>query len=226
MLCSMLRGGERRDATTSGCGPLFRHVGWMGRLAVGALLLVGVVGCGDGPRLRPVTPESVVLAFGDSLTSGEGADEEQSYPAVLAHLLGCEVVNGGVAGEITQQGVARLPEMLLDHRPQMVIICFGGNDMLRKLDDEVITRNLREMIRAAHQAKADVILIGVPRPGLLLRAPSFYQEVAEEFGLVYEDKIVAKILSRPTLKSDLIHPNAKGYRRLAERLADVIRKNS
>mgnify|MGYP003803446675 FL=1 len=167
-----------------------------------------------------------MLAFGDSLTSGEGADEEQSYPAVLARLLGCEVVNGGVAGEITQQGVARLPEMLLDHRPQMVIICFGGNDMLRKLDDEVITRNLREMIRAAHQAKADVILIGVPRPGLLLRAPSFYQEVAEEFGLVYEDKIVAKILSRPTLKSDLIHPNAKGYRRLAERLADVIRKNS
>ncbi len=167
-----------------------------------------------------------MLAFGDSLTSGVGAKEEESYPAVLARLLGCRVVNGGVAGEVTREGLARLPELLRSHRPQMVILCFGGNDMLRKLSHAEITRNLSEMIRAVRQAEADVILLGVPQPGLLLRAPSLYQEIAEEFGLVYEGKIVPKILSTPSLKSDLIHPNACGYKRLAERLAEVIRKKS
>jgi lysophospholipase L1-like esterase len=219
------RGGAR-GGYVAGFGCLLRHTGRAGRFAAGTLLLVWAAGCGGGARLQPVTSESVVLAFGDSLTSGVGAEEEESYPAVLARLLGCRVVNSGVAGEITREGLARLPELLRRHRPQMVIICFGGNDMLRKLNDEEIARNLREMIRVVRQAEADVVLLGVPQPGLLLRAPPFYREIAEELDLVYEGVIVPRILSTPSQKSDLIHPNADGYRRLAERLAKVIRQAS
>ena len=86
MLCSMLRGGERRDATTSGCGPLFRHVGWIGRLAVGALLLVGVVMRRRTAIASGDTGVGGAWPLATASTSGEGADEEQSYPAVLAHL--------------------------------------------------------------------------------------------------------------------------------------------
>ena len=218
--------GERGSHVVAGLDGLHTCAGRAGWLAVCSLLLAWVAGCGSGLRLHPVTPESVVLAFGDSLTSGVGAEEEASCPAVLAHLLGCRVVNGGVAGEVTREGLVRLPDLLQRHQPQMVILCFGGNDMLRKLNDEEIARNLREMVRVARQAGADVVLLGVPQPGLLLRAPPFYREIAEELDLVYEGAIVSRILSTPSQKSDLIHPNASGYRHLAERLAEVIRKHS
>lgn len=218
--------GERGSHVVAGLNGLHTCIGRAGWFAVCSLLLAWGAGCGGGARLQPVISETVVLAFGDSLTSGVGAEEDESYPAVLARLLGCRVVNGGVAGEVTREGLARLPGLLRRHRPQMVILCFGGNDMLRKLNDEEIARNLREMIRVARQAEADVVLLGVPQPGLLLRAPPFYRGLAEELDLVYEGTIVARILSTPSQKSDLIHPNADGYRRLAERLAEVIRKKS
>ena len=167
-----------------------------------------------------------MLAFGDSLTSGVGAEEDESYPAVLAGLLRCSVVNAGVAGELSSEGLARLPSLLRRHKPALVIICHGGNDMLRKLDDQLISRNLRAMVGLAKESGADVVLLGVPKPGLFLKAPAFYAEVAEECRVAYEGKALSDILSTPAQKSDMIHPDADGYRQLAERIAALIRKQS
>ena len=188
------------------------------------LIAVVLSGCGPAPRVRPLTPESVVLAFGDSLTAGTGADGNESYPAVLAGLLGCKVVNAGIPGETSPEGLDRLPEVLKQHKPDLVLLCHGGNDMLQKVNDEVITRNVRAMIEAAQGCGADVILLGVPRPGLFLRAPPFYAEVAESCKIPYEAKVLPEILSTRSLKSDAIHPNAEGYRKLAGRVAALIRK--
>jgi lysophospholipase L1-like esterase len=176
--------------------------------------------------LHPVTPESVVLAFGDSLTSGVGAEEEASYPAVLARLLGCRVVNGGVAGEVTREGLVRLPDLLQRHQPQMVILCFGGNDMLRKLNDEEIARNLREMVRVARQAGADVVLLGVPQPGLLRSCAAVLPGDCggTRSGLRGRDCVADSLDAFAEKRPD--PPNASGYRHLAERLAEVIRKHS
>jgi len=64
----------------------------------------------------------------------------------------------------------------------------------------------------------------VPRPALLTSAPKFYEEIAREFGIPYEGAVVASVLYKPDLKSDFIHPNAQGYRRIAEALAELLRK--
>ena len=116
-----------------------------------------------------------------------------------------------------------LPEFIA-FKPDLVLLCHGGNDMLQKVNDEVITRNVRAMIEAAQGCGADVILLGVPKPGLFLRAPPFYAEVAATCKIPYEAKVLPEILSTRSLKSDAIHPNAEGYRKLAGRVAALIRK--
>lgn len=189
------------------------------------LTLALLCGCG-GPQIKPLDAESVVLAFGDSLTSGIGAEQEEAYPAVLGRLLGCRVINAGIPGEITEEGLDRLPALLREHKPDLVILCHGGNDMLRRLDDASIERHLRAMIEASQSSGADIVLLGVPRPGIFLKSPPFYGELAKAFGLPYDGKTLPDILSSPGLKSDRIHPDADGYRQLAERVAALIRKAS
>lgn len=192
-----------------------------GTLALLALLAA----CGGSPRLMPLAPDAVVLAFGDSLTFGTGADPRQSYPAQLERLIGRKVVDAGVPGEVSAAGLARLPEVLEDLRPQLVILCHGGNDFLRRLDDAQAANNIRAMVRLAEAQGAQVMLIGVPKPGLLLSTAGFYEDIATEFRLPYEDAALKKILSDNELKSDLAHPNAKGYARLAGAIAALLKKS-
>ena len=163
-----------------------------------------------------------MLAFGDSLTFGTGAGVEDSYPAVLAAITGRNVIRAGVPGEVSAEGLKRLPALLEQHRPQLVIICHGGNDILRKLDLRKLSANLRDMIETARSHGAEVLLIGVPEPGLLLSPADHYREVAEELEVPLEAEALAEILGHRSLKSDTIHPNAAGYRKLAQAIADLL----
>lgn len=183
-----------------------------------------VAACDRSPRIGPLGPEAVVLAFGDSLTYGTGASREESYPAVLERLLGRRVVNAGVPGELSSEGVDRLPGLLKEYRPELVILIHGGNDFLRRRDPEQVKDHLRQMVELARESGADVILVGVPRLGLLLSAAPLYEEVSEEFHVLYEEDLLSDILAERTLKSDAIHPNAVGYALMAETLARRIAK--
>ena len=185
-------------------------------------LLALCVGCGRQPKIRKLSESSVVLAFGDSLTAGTGANGPESYPAVLSKMLGCRVINAGAPGEDTTAGLSRLSGALAQAKPQLVILCHGGNDMLRNEPQDITISNLSAMIIMAKDAGADVILVGVPKPGLLLRAPPFYRNIAAKHNIPFNADAIAKILSTPALKCDQAHPNASGYRRLAESLAALI----
>lgn len=187
-----------------------------------ALLLL-LAGCNSRSTIRPLAPGATVLAFGDSLTHGNGASTEQSYPAQLQKLLGVRVVNAGVPGELSAAGRERLPGILEEVQPQLVILIHGGNDFLQRLDAAQTKQNLRAMIETCRQQGADVILAGVPQLGLFLSPAPFYAELAEEYRLPYLDDTLSDILKDNSLKSDVIHPNAAGYRQLAEALAELIR---
>jgi lysophospholipase L1-like esterase len=172
--------------------------------------------------IAPLGGHSVILAFGDSITHGTGAAAGASYPAVLEKLLGVTVVNAGVPGELSNEGTERLQDLLEEHRPSLVIICHGGNDMIDGRSRQEISENLRKMARAVKQTAADLVIVGVPEPGLRMAVPSFYEDVARETGALYEGRSLRSILSNSAFKSDVIHPNAKGYARLAKELAALI----
>ena len=186
------------------------------------LLVLLLPACGQRTHIRPLAPDAVILAFGDSLTAGSGAGEGESYPAVLGQMLGHTVINAGVPGETSDEGLARLPSVLEENHPALVILCEGGNDLLQKQDDAIIVTHLSAMIDAIKASGADVIVIGVPRPALLLSTASFYKSIARDYGIPCECDTLSDILSDPGLKSDQIHPNAKGYLKLAVALAQLI----
>ena len=190
-------------------------------VAAGVLLLLSVLGACT-PRtetLSPLAADAIILAFGDSLTAGTGAERRSSYPIQLEALSGRRVINAGVPGEVSSQGLARLPSVLDEHQPHLLILTHGGNDMLRRLDVMQTRDNLAAMIRLARDRGTEVLLVAVPAPTLLrLRSETIYAEVGEAFGIPVENGALARVLSRDAMKSDPIHPNADGYRYLAEHI--------
>ena len=129
----------------------------------------------------------------------------------------------GFPGEVTAQGVERLPALLDEHRPRLLLLCMGGNDMLRKVDRASTEANLRAMVRLARDRGISVVLIGVPKLQLFGGAADFYEKIADDYDIPLEDKVLKDVLYDNAYKSDPIHPNAQGYRRVAERLADLLR---
>ena len=196
---------------------------------VSALLALSVAfviaGCGGStPKLPRLAPDAVVLAFGDSLTFGTGTTPDNSYPAVLERKIGRKVVAAGVPGEVSASGLARLPQVLDDVKPKLLILCHGGNDMLRKLSPKEAAANIRAMVTLARSRGMEVVLLGVPSPGLFLSTADHYDEIAKDMKLAYEGKAIASILSDTSLKADSVHPNAQGYQRLADAVAEVLKK--
>ena len=194
-----------------------------GRLLAAWILCLVLAGCTPPPELEPLAADAVVLAFGDSLTFGTGAGPGESYPEVLSGLIGRTVVNAGVPGEVSTDGRDRLPALLDREQPALLLLCHGGNDQLQRLDPARLADNLRAMIREARDRNIAVVLIAVPAPGLSLRPLPLYAGIADEFGLAADLETVADILGDRALKSDYIHPNAAGYRRLALAVADLLR---
>ena len=193
--------------------------------ALSVLLLLAA--CDSGPpRLAKLPADGVVLAFGDSLTHGSGARAEASYPAVLQRLIGRRVVRAGVPGEVTGLGLARLPGVLRDSAPDLLVLIHGGNDLLQRRPRADTLADLSAMVQLARKHGVAVVLIGVPDLGLLLgRSAGFYEELAEDLEIPYDGEALPAILKQPGLKSDAIHPNAKGYRKLAEAVADLLRRS-
>jgi lysophospholipase L1-like esterase len=195
------------------------------QLLASILLVLALAGCSERPKLERLAPDAVVLAFGDSLTHGTGAAEDESYPAQLEKLIGRRVVRAGVPGEATAQALVRLPAALDEHAPRLVLLCIGGNDFLRRLGNHQAEKNVREMVKLAQSRGVAVLLIGTPEPGFSVSPPSFYGGIAKEYRVPYEGAIVGEVLKDRTLKADPIHPNARGYRVIAERLAATLRES-
>jgi acyl-CoA thioesterase I len=194
-----------------------------------ALILAGVLALGACGRKKPaasaVLPAgSTVLALGDSITFGTGADSASAYPAQLSALTGWNVVNAGVPGDTAAQAAERLPALLLEHRPALVIISAGGNDFLRRVPTTETEAALRIAMTSARDAGAQVLLVAVPQPsvgaaiGASLSDHPLYAKLADELKLPLHANGWAKVLGDAKLRSDQIHANAAGYRAFAEGL--------
>ena len=195
--------------------------GFAARVGGAGLLLVTLAGCGrDKKTAQPVPPGSTVLALGDSLTFGTGASAETSYPTVLAGLTGWNVVNAGVSGDTSAQALARLPALLAEHQPKLVIVSIGGNDFLRKLPESDTRAHVHAICKQSLAAGAQVLLVAVPRATVAaalgqMTDHALYAEVAEDLKIPLQREAWGEVLAQPDLRADAVHANARGYAQFA-----------
>ena len=165
-----------------------------------------------------------ILAAGDSLTYGFGAPSEASYPARLRQKISLKVINAGENGETSSEGLQRLPSLLDTYHPKLTILCYGGNDILQKRSMQQLKKNLKKMITLCKEAGSEVLLIAVPNMTLFGLEPlALYEEVSEETNTPLLSGVLSEILEEPSMKSDQVHPNAKGYRKLGDAVYEKLK---
>lgn len=164
-----------------------------------------------------------IIAFGDSLTAGFGAATGDDYPSQLSRITGMTVQNAGVSGDTTESALARIDDVIA-RNPRIVIVGLGGNDFLRRLPLSSTETNLRTIVRRIQEAGAMVVLLGFRFPSISGNYEDMYERVAEEERALLVEGTLKGILNNPALKSDEIHPNARGYELMATRIADPLRK--
>lgn len=194
-----------------------------------ALLLIFLLltACDERHKtINKLPRNAVILAFGDSLTYGTGSSSQHDYPNILSKLTSLEVINEGVPGEISSDGLKRLPALLDEYDPKLLILIHGGNDIIRKIPSEQTVSNLRQMIALAKNRQIEVVMLGVPKPNVfMMESAEFYQTIADdEEKLLTDFATLPEILGDNSLKSDLIHPNDAGYKRMADNIHNLLRE--
>lgn len=192
-----------------------------GFLALAALLLA--VAC-VAPKEAPLPAGSRVLALGDSLTAPHGVMPDEAWPTLLAKQTGWIVTNAGISGDTTAGALQRLPALLEEHSPQLVLVTLGGNDMLRRLPQGQTAANLGRMLTRIKAHGARAVLLATPQPSLAgavfnkLSAADFYRQVAKDHQVPLIEDALPDVLSDPRLKGDQLHPNAAGHALLATKI--------
>lgn len=164
-----------------------------------------------------------IIAFGDSLTAGYGASPGEDWPSRLSALIGRPIVNAGVSGDTTESALARIDADILTRDPRIVLVGLGGNDFLGSTPISTTENNLRTIVRRIQGSGAAVVLLAFRFPSISADYDAMYKRVAKEERCALIEGVLSGILTDASLKSDEIHPNAKGYALMAERLAGPMR---
>jgi len=204
-------------------------------LIVGVLVYFFVPINTNNTTQAPLAKELLIVAFGDSITAGLGLQPEEAYPKVLERALiargkKVRVVNAGVSGETMADGLRRVGDVVVQN-PDIVIVAFGGNDILRKTDPSDVERDLRAIITTLERANIRVVLAGLTAPFYLGPAHvrkfnAIYPALAEEYDLPFVPNLLEYVALDPKMnQEDKIHPNAEGARIIAEEniLPEVMR---
>lgn len=166
-------------------------------------------------------PGESIVAFGDSLTYGHGAVREQSYPALLARKTARPVVNLGLNGDTAAAAPRRLPDVLAQN-PYMVLIEFGGNDFMRGVALEQSVSAVEQMVDAVQAAGAVAVVVDTGGYYGMKKYTKAYKKLAREKGAVFVPGILDGVFGQRGLMSDQIHPNARGYELVADKVYQAI----
>lgn len=197
-------------------------------LSCALLWLALTSGC-SGSRQAQLAPGSVVLALGDSITSGHGVALEEAWPALLSRRCGWRIVNAGVSGDTSAGARQRLGALIAEHSPRLVIVEIGGNDMLRRAAETEIIANIAAMIEIAQRHQLRVVLLAIPQPSALgaatgrLAPAGFYASLADQTGVMVIEDAVSEVLSDATLRLDPVHPNRAGHAALSDKIETAFR---
>jgi acyl-CoA thioesterase I len=162
-----------------------------------------------------------IVAFGDSLVFGTGATAENDFVSLLSKKVGRPIVNLGVPGDTTADGLSRIDEVLSqDHGT--VILLLGGNDYLRKIPKEQTFANLASIITKLQEQGIMVVLLGVRGGFLRDDFLDQFDALAEDMGVIYVPDVLRGLLGNNKYMSDTIHPNDAGYAHIAQRVFEAI----
>ena len=163
-----------------------------------------------------------IICFGDSITFGYGARPGEDYPTELAKLLNTPVINAGIDGDTTSTALKRISSDVLEKEPRLVIIEFCGNDFLHKVPIELTVQNIRQMIEVAQAKGAMVALVDISAGMFLSDYRKVFAKLAREKEVIFIPEVLNRIITNPSMKSDFLHPNAKGYKLIAQRVQRAI----
>lgn len=188
-------------------------------LFAGYCLLVTLLGGCAKREIKNIDSKGKgIICFGDSLTFGYGVDASEAYPAHLVKMADMLVINAGIDGETSMEALKRIEADVLSRNPLLVIIEFGGNDFLRKIPLDVTLNNLREMVDRIQGKGAMAAIVDISAGLLMTEYRTAYQKIAREKKAVFIPSVMTGIITNPEMKSDFFHPNASGYKIIAERI--------
>jgi len=188
-----------------------------------AYLLIGFSGCAKKEIINLGSKGKNIICFGDSITFGYGVNEGEDYPTALAKMIGEPVINAGVDGDTSTDGLKRLEQDVLKHEPLLVIVEFGGNDFLKKVPKEETFKNISLMVDKIHSEGAMVAIADISAGMFFREYRLSLRRLAREKGAIFIPSVLSGIITTPQLKSDFLHPNADGYAIVARRVYRAIR---
>jgi len=187
------------------------------------IAFVALTGCAKREITNANSKGKNIICFGDSLTFGYGANKGEDYPTALAKIVKKPVINSGIDADTTIEALLRFKSDVLEREPYLVLIEFSGNDFLRKIPIETTTANIRTMIKEAQQAGAMVGIVDISAGMFLQEYREAQKKLAYETGCIFIPGILDGIITNPSMKSDFLHPNAGGYKTIAERIHKAIK---
>ncbi len=193
---------------------------------ISVILVAGVVllTLGDSYEITNYpAKEGEVVAFGDSLVYGVGSEESEGFVGLLSQKLRKDIVNLGVPGDTTKDGLDRLDEVL-ELEPSVVFVLLGGNDRLKQISQEETLLNLKEIISSIQETSAMVVLLGVKGNIFSDRFDNELKAVARETGAVFVPDVLDGVIGNSDFMFDSIHPNREGYEIIAEKVFQNVTK--
>lgn len=194
------------------------------------LFILILTSCSQGEKYPPIPKGSAVVVLGDSLSYGTGANEGEDYPTLLAKSTGWNIINAGIPGDTSAGGLERLPELLQEHQPKLLIVELGGNDLLHQTPQSEVVGNLKNILSLAKAQGVKTILVAIPEVSAIRAAVGnlsdhpLYEKLAKETATPLITDVFSEVLSERDLKSDQIHPNAQGYAEVGKKMIESLKR--
>ncbi|MBP6108986.1 MAG: arylesterase [Rhodocyclaceae bacterium] len=194
-----------------------------------AIIFSAISACSKPPE-QALPRGTRVLALGDSLTAGNGVLPAEAWPSLLAANTGWEIINGGVSGDTSAGGLARLPDLLDEHSPTLVFVSLGGNDMLRRVPQADTVANLNRILDLVQAKGAKAVLLATPKPSITgavfssFSAAEFYRPIADAHKIPLIENALPEVLSDTKLKVDALHPNVAGHLLLTKKITAALKE--
>ena len=184
--------------------------------------IVALAGCIKREIKNVGSKGTNIICFGDSITFGYGVNPGEDYPTALSKMLSIPVINEGIDGDTSSEALRRFKPDALDRDPLIVIIEFCGNDFLRKIPIETTTRNIKKMVKLAQAKGAMAAVVDISAGLFLADYRKAFSSLAKETGSIFISGVLSGIITNPSMKSDFLHPNATGYKIVAQRVYRAI----